>query len=94
MMVSPDAFHKQLRAVGLPLKESGDYYGYSLALGSSEVPLLHLTNAYRVLANGGRFSPVAPALLRSPPLPRTRRSNAAVSLRRPGSAIATPPLAQ
>ncbi len=56
VMVSPDAFHKQLRAVGLPLKESGDYYGYSLALGSSEVSLLNLTNAYRTLANGGRFS--------------------------------------
>ena len=42
--------------MGLPLKESGDYYGYSLALGSAEVSLLTLTNAYRTLANGGRFS--------------------------------------
>jgi penicillin-binding protein 1C len=56
VMVSPEAFHKQLRAAGLPLKESGDYYGYSLALGSSEVSLLSLTNTYRTLANGGRFS--------------------------------------
>ncbi|HQR98651.1 MULTISPECIES: penicillin-binding protein 1C [unclassified Polaromonas] len=56
VMVSPDAFHKQLRAVGLPLRETGDYYGYSLALGSSEVSLLSLTNAYRTLANGGRYS--------------------------------------
>lgn len=55
VMVSPDAFHKQLRAVGLPLRETGDYYGYSLALGSSEVSLLSLTNAYRTLANGGRY---------------------------------------
>ncbi len=55
MMVSPEAFHKQLRAVGFPLKETGDYYGYSLALGSSEVSLLALANAYRTLANGGRF---------------------------------------
>lgn len=62
VMVSPDAFHKQLAALGLPLKETGDYYGYSLALGSAEVSLLQLTNAYRTLANGGRFSPtrVAP----------------------------------
>ena len=58
VMVSPDAFQKQLRAVGLPLKESGGYYGYSLALGSAEVPLLGLTNAYRTLANGGRFGDV------------------------------------
>lgn len=56
VMVSPDAFARQLRATGLPLKETGDYYGYSLALGSAEVPLLHLANAYRTLANGGRFS--------------------------------------
>jgi penicillin-binding protein 1C len=57
VMVSPDAFHKQLGALGLPLRETGDYYGYSLALGSAEVSLLQLTNAYRTLANGGRFSP-------------------------------------
>lgn len=56
VMVSPVAFHQQLRAVGLSLKESGDFYGYSLALGSAEVSLLGLTNAYRTLANGGRFS--------------------------------------
>ncbi len=57
VMVSPDAFHKQLVQLGLPLRESGDYYGYSLALGSAEVSLLNLTNAYRALANGGRASP-------------------------------------
>jgi penicillin-binding protein 1C len=53
VMVSPDAFQKQLVRLGLPMKESGDYYGYSLALGSAEVTLLDLTNAYRALANGG-----------------------------------------
>ena len=61
VMVTPDAFHRQLTAVGLPLRESGDYFGYSLALGSPEVPLLHLTNAFRTLANGGRASAVAVA---------------------------------
>jgi len=59
MLVSPDAFHRQLRAMGLPLKESGDWYGYSLALGSPDLSLLQMTNAYRVLANGGRYSPVS-----------------------------------
>ncbi len=54
VMVSPDAFARQLRAAGLPLQQSGDHYGYSLALGSAEVPLLGLANAYRTLANGGR----------------------------------------
>ena len=58
VMVTPDAFHRQLGALGLPLRENGDYFGYSLALGSAEVPLLHLTNAFRSLANGGRFSPL------------------------------------
>ncbi|MFN7153007.1 MAG: penicillin-binding protein 1C [Acidovorax sp.] len=62
VMVTPDAFHRQLGAVGMPLRESGDYFGFSLALGSPEVPLLHLTNAYRTLANGGRASPVAGTL--------------------------------
>ncbi|BCO26550.1 monofunctional biosynthetic peptidoglycan transglycosylase [Rhodoferax lithotrophicus] len=57
VMVSPDAFHKQLQRLGLPFKENGDYYGYSLALGSAEVSLLNLTNAYRALANGGRYGP-------------------------------------
>ncbi|MBC7618931.1 MAG: penicillin-binding protein 1C, partial [Candidatus Saccharibacteria bacterium] len=38
---------------------SGDYYGYSLALGSAEVSLLSLANAYRTLANGGRYAPFA-----------------------------------
>lgn len=69
VMVTPDAFHRQLRAVGMPLRESGDYFGYSLALGSPEVPLLHLTNAFRTLANGGQLSPVdlaAPARGRPP----------------------------
>ncbi|QXL84492.1 penicillin-binding protein 1C [Comamonas sp. NLF-1-9] len=59
VMVTPDAFFRQLRAFGLPLRESGGYYGYSLALGASEVALLHLTNAYRALANGGRYTPAS-----------------------------------
>jgi penicillin-binding protein 1C len=56
VMVSPDAFARQLRALGFPLKKEGDYYSYSLALGSADVSLLSLTNAYRALANGGRCS--------------------------------------
>lgn len=59
VMVSPDAFFVQLRKIGLPLRENAGYHGYSLALGSAEVPLLHLTNAYRALANGGVWTPVA-----------------------------------
>ncbi len=89
VMVTPDAFHRQLAAAGMPLRETGDYFGYSLALGSPEVPLLHLTNAYRTLANGGRASPVAvlPAASRvaragaapttAPPLNRALSADAA-----------------
>ncbi|WP_399678755.1 transglycosylase domain-containing protein [Xenophilus sp.] len=57
VMVSPEGFARQLRAAGIALAQSGDYYGYSLALGSAEVTLLQLANAFRTLANGGRFSP-------------------------------------
>ena len=62
VMVTPDAFFDQLKKLGLPLRESGGYYGFSLALGSSEVPLLNLTNAYRALGNGGLYRPVSWAL--------------------------------
>ncbi len=37
------------------LDREADYYGYSLALGSAEVTLYELVNAYRTLANGGRW---------------------------------------
>jgi penicillin-binding protein 1C len=37
------------------LTEDGDYYGYSLALGSAEVTLLEQAAAYRALADGGRY---------------------------------------
>ncbi len=56
VMVSPDSFARQLRSLGIPLKNEGDFYGYSLALGSADVSLLSLTNAYRVLANSGQYS--------------------------------------
>ncbi|MDM0046149.1 penicillin-binding protein 1C [Variovorax dokdonensis] len=55
--VTPDAFARRLVALGLPLDRPGDHYGYSLALGSAEVTLLSLTNAFRTLANGGRYAP-------------------------------------
>jgi penicillin-binding protein 1C len=71
VMVSPDGFARQLKALGFSLKETGDYYGYSLALGSAEVSLLQLTNAYRALANAGRFGPTTllPTKTREPLAP-------------------------
>ncbi|NKI94434.1 penicillin-binding protein 1C [Rhizobacter sp. SG703] len=58
-MLGPDALVERLNALGLALPETGGFYGHSLALGSADVSLLALTNAYRALANGGLFSPPA-----------------------------------
>lgn len=40
------------------LVEDGEYYGFSLALGSAEVSLVEQANAFRTLANLGKWSPV------------------------------------
>lgn len=51
--------HALLRRAGLTtLHDDPDHYGFSLALGSADVSLLELTNAYRAIANGGVTSPV------------------------------------
>jgi penicillin-binding protein 1C len=88
VMVSPDAFHKQLLALGLPLRETGDYYCYILALGSAEVSLLTLTNAYRALANGGLLSPTT-LVSRTPPRPgpKTVAQTATPPVINPGAAF-------
>lgn len=58
-MVTPNRLRQRLYDLGLSsLSESGDYYGYSLALGSADVRLLELVNAYRTLATGGLGSPL------------------------------------
>ncbi|MBX7228758.1 MAG: penicillin-binding protein 1C [Burkholderiaceae bacterium] len=59
VMVSPERFFQQLKSLGFTLRESGDYFGYSIALGSAEVSLLELTNAYRALANAGQWSAIS-----------------------------------
>ena len=59
VLVGVEAFRDRLVDLGYAgLTESGDYYGFSLALGSSEVSLLEQANAYRTLANGGLWSPL------------------------------------
>ena len=52
-MLGPDALAQRLDDFGLALPQPGGYYG------SADVALLALTNAYRTLANGGLFTPVA-----------------------------------
>ncbi|MBO9689448.1 MAG: penicillin-binding protein 1C [Mitsuaria chitosanitabida] len=59
LMLTPEAVFERLNALGLQLPETGGFYGHSLALGSADVTLLALTNAYRALANGGRYAEVA-----------------------------------
>ncbi|RZL01791.1 MAG: penicillin-binding protein 1C [Rubrivivax sp.] len=58
VMVTPEGFAQRLKALGLPLKRHGGHYGYSLALGSAEVTLADLSNAYRTLANRGVHTPL------------------------------------
>lgn len=56
-MVGVEAFTDRLRQLGCEgLVEEGDYYGAALALGDADVSLWQITNAYRTLANGGRYS--------------------------------------
>jgi penicillin-binding protein 1C len=56
-MLEPEALFDRLNAAGLRLAHNAGYHGLSLALGSADVTLLDLTNAYRMLARGGQWSP-------------------------------------
>ena len=59
MLAGADTFAQRLKMLGFDdITEDGDFYGYSLALGSAEVSLWQLVNAYRILANGGSWSPL------------------------------------
>jgi len=48
-----ESFVQKLRDLGFSDLESDDFYGPSIALGSADVSLYELVNAYRTLANGG-----------------------------------------
>jgi len=70
--IGPDVFRDRLYAYGLKsLTENGDYYGFSLALGSADISLLMLANAYRTLANGGQWSPLKAVVGSKPRAPCT-----------------------
>jgi len=59
LLTGVERFHGRLRELGIEsLTEDPDFYGPSLALGSADVSLLELSNAYRTLANGGRHGSV------------------------------------
>ncbi|MBX9859081.1 MAG: penicillin-binding protein 1C [Sphingomonas sp.] len=59
LLVGVEPFRDRLWDTGYHgLVEDGQYYGFSLALGSAEVTLLEQVAAYRSLARGGRWSPL------------------------------------
>jgi penicillin-binding protein 1C len=57
-MLGPEAVFEHLNRAGLRLAETAGYHGQALALGSADVSLLDLSNAYRALAQGGQWRPV------------------------------------
>jgi penicillin-binding protein 1C len=59
VLVGVDAFRERLHKLGYSaISEDGEFYGYSLALGSAEVSLWEQVSAYRTLALGGAGSPL------------------------------------
>jgi penicillin-binding protein 1C len=56
LLTGQDRFFNRLQELGFStLDQPSDFYGPSLALGSAEVTLLDLANAYRTMANGGVY---------------------------------------
>jgi penicillin-binding protein 1C len=61
LLAGTDAFQQRLKDLGfVTLTEPADHYGLALALGGADVRLIDLTNAYRTLANRGRWQAAAP----------------------------------
>jgi len=57
LMLGGDAFVERLRGLGMAsIQKDPDYYGYAVALGSVDISLAELVNAYRTLANAGKWS--------------------------------------
>jgi penicillin-binding protein 1C len=59
VLTGVETFRDRLNALGYSgIKREGNYYGYSLALGSAEVTLWQQAQAYRTLARRGEWSPI------------------------------------
>jgi len=56
LLVGVEAFAARLQDLGFTHLSLGEVYGPSLALGTADVSLYELTNAYRILANKGVWS--------------------------------------
>jgi penicillin-binding protein 1C len=75
-LVGEDLFANRLQQLGFAgLREEADFYGPALALGSLDVSLWQLTNAYRALANGGLAGSASVTPAASPSVARTERSD-------------------
>ncbi|ASM78932.1 penicillin-binding protein 1C [Vitreoscilla filiformis] len=73
-MLGPEAMFERFNRLGLALSHTAGFHGHALALGTAEVTLADLTNAYRTLANHGRWAPwqlLAPPAARRAPAPYT-----------------------
>lgn len=57
-LLGVENFVQTMNELGFTGLERADFYGPSLALGSADVKLLELANAYRTLANNGMWSPL------------------------------------
>jgi penicillin-binding protein 1C len=72
LLTGVEPFRERLFDLGYSgITRDGDYYGFSLALGSAEVSLKEQVNAYRTLANGGKASPLR--LLKDDPRPDAKQ---------------------
>jgi penicillin-binding protein 1C len=56
LLVGTEPFAERLRRVGFNLRRPAEFYGFSLALGTADVSLEELVNAYRTLAQDGVWS--------------------------------------
>jgi penicillin-binding protein 1C len=68
-IVGVDPFVTTLQHLGFRRLQSPEYYGPSLALGSADICLRDLVDAYRALANQGLFQPSRLTLRQSVPEP-------------------------
>lgn len=58
-LLGVENFHQKLELLGFESLESAEHYGPSLALGTADVALIDLVNAYRTIANEGIWQPIS-----------------------------------
>lgn len=69
-LVGVGRFVERLAALGFDELRRPDYYGESVALGSADVTLAELVNAYRTLVNAGEWTPLRVSAAPGVSLPR------------------------